>query len=163
IFGILCMLAGLGLVTLDRVPQTGAEWGSLGVRVSQYLFAMMGAMGLAFLIARYLPKMPYANRLILNAPADTTAGAGAVLPGAGARPVRPRLRPHSRRQLTRRHGLPDGRADPVHHRDHHADRGGPPPDRRNSGGRLVVVLRPGGGYHPGPGDDDGGGGGRGRA
>jgi len=83
IFGILCMLAGLGLVTLDRVPQTGAEWGILGVKVSQYLFAMMGAMVLSFVIARFLPKMPYANRLVLNAPSDS-ADATLALPGAVA-------------------------------------------------------------------------------
>jgi membrane-bound serine protease (ClpP class) len=72
IFGILCMLAGLGLVTVDKVPQTGEEWGTLGIRVSRYLFAMMGAMGLAILIARYLPKLPGANRLMLNAPPETS-------------------------------------------------------------------------------------------
>lgn len=81
IFGILCMLAGLGLVTLDKIPTTGAEWGGLGVKVSQYMFAMMGAIGLALFIARFLPKLPGANRLILNAPADTGSPADA-LPGA---------------------------------------------------------------------------------
>jgi membrane-bound ClpP family serine protease len=81
IFGILCMLAGLGLVTLDRVPQTGAEWGNLGVKVSQYLFAMMGAIGLAFMIAKFLPKVPYANRMILRSPADKPETAAEVLPG----------------------------------------------------------------------------------
>jgi membrane-bound ClpP family serine protease len=82
IFGILCMLAGLALVTLDRIPETGAEWGGLGLRVSQYLFAFMGAIALAIFIARFLPKLPGANRLVLNAPAD--AGSPAEdLPGAG--------------------------------------------------------------------------------
>ena len=79
IFGILCMLAGLGLVTVDKVPETGAEWGVLGVRVSRYLFAMMGAMGLALLIARYLPKLPGANRLVLDAPPETSTAD--TLPG----------------------------------------------------------------------------------
>ena len=83
IFGILCMLAGLGLVTLDKIPESGTEWGNLGVKVSQYLFAMMGAMGLAFLIARYLPRVPYANRMILKSPMDHQEVAGEVLPGAG--------------------------------------------------------------------------------
>ena len=27
VFGILCMLAGLGLVTLEKIPETGADWG----------------------------------------------------------------------------------------------------------------------------------------
>ena len=79
IFGILCMLAGLALVTVDKIPQTGAEWGILGIRISRYLFAMMGAMGLALVIARYLPKLPGANRLVLNAPPETTVAD--MLPG----------------------------------------------------------------------------------
>ena len=41
-------------------------------KVSQYLFAMMGAMVLAFSIAKFLPKVPYANRMILKAPNDRT-------------------------------------------------------------------------------------------
>lgn len=82
IFGILCMLAGLGLVTVEKVPQTGAEWGGLGVRVSWYMFAMMGALLLAFFIARFLPKLPGANRLVLEAPVDT-GSAAENLPGAG--------------------------------------------------------------------------------
>lgn len=69
VFGILCMLAGLGLVTFEKIPQTSEEWGLLGVKVSQYLFGLIGAFGLAFLIARFLPKVPYANRLLLAPPA----------------------------------------------------------------------------------------------
>lgn len=83
VIGIMCMLAGLGLVTFDRVPQTTAEWGELGVKVSQYLFAMMGAMVLAFLIARFLPRVPYANRLLLVPPTDKPESEELVLPGAG--------------------------------------------------------------------------------
>ncbi|HJZ54614.1 MAG TPA: NfeD family protein [Gemmataceae bacterium] len=83
IFGILCMLAGLGLVTLDRIPETGAEWGRLGERVSQYLFALMGAVGLAIVIARFLPKLPGASRLVLSAPTESATTAAEVLPGAG--------------------------------------------------------------------------------
>ena len=70
-----CVLAGLGLVTLDRIPETGGEWGNLGWKVSQYLFAMMGAVGLAFMIARFLPKVPYANRMILKAPTESAGTA----------------------------------------------------------------------------------------
>ncbi|MDB5309048.1 MAG: hypothetical protein JWO38_3250 [Gemmataceae bacterium] len=81
--GILCMLAGLGLVTFERVPQTGQEWGLLGVKVSQYLFGLIGSFGLAFLIARFLPKVPYANRLMLAPPPDRGGGADTDLPGAG--------------------------------------------------------------------------------
>ena len=81
IFGIICMLAGLGLVTFERVPQTSDEWGLLGVKVSQYMFGMIGAFGLAFIIAKFLPKVPYANRLML-APPTSAEGATEMLPGA---------------------------------------------------------------------------------
>jgi membrane-bound ClpP family serine protease len=81
ICGILCMLAGLGLVTLDRVPETVADWGNLGVKVSEYLISVLGALGLSFLIARFVPKMPYANRMVLSVPVEGTQ-AGLVLPGA---------------------------------------------------------------------------------
>jgi|SRR5579883_999268 len=82
ICGILCMLAGLGLVTFDRVPQNTAEWVGFGVRVSQYLFALMGAMFLAFLIAKFLPQVPYANRLMLAPPTDQPQASELALPGA---------------------------------------------------------------------------------
>jgi membrane-bound serine protease (ClpP class) len=81
IFGIVCMLGGLGLVTFDRVPQTGTEWGLLGVKVSQYMFGMMASFVLAFLIAKFLPKVPYANRLLLAPPADSDESQP-QLPGA---------------------------------------------------------------------------------
>ena len=81
VIGLLLMLGGLGLVTFERIPQTGQEWAGLGVKVSQYLFAGMGSFLLAFLIARFLPKVPYANRLML-APPEEVAGGGESLPGA---------------------------------------------------------------------------------
>jgi len=82
IFGIMCMLAGLGLVTLDRVPETGSEWAKLGEKVSIYMFAMMGSFFLAFFIARFLPKLPGGNRLVLNTPSETGVPSD-NLPGAG--------------------------------------------------------------------------------
>ena len=82
IFGVLCMLAGLGLVTLDKLPTNTGEWVGFGVRMSQYLFAMMGAMVLAFLIAKFLPQVPYANRMMLAPPTEQSNAAEPVLPGA---------------------------------------------------------------------------------
>jgi membrane-bound serine protease (ClpP class) len=43
----------------------------------------MGAFALAFTIARFLPKVPYANRMILKAPSDKPETAVDNLPGAG--------------------------------------------------------------------------------
>jgi membrane-bound serine protease (ClpP class) len=82
ICGILFMLAGLGLVTLEKVPTNAGEWVGFGERVSYYLFALMGAMVMAFLIAKFLPQVPYANRMMLTPPADHPNAADPVLPGA---------------------------------------------------------------------------------
>ena len=82
ICGILFMLAGLGLVTLEKVPTNTGEWVGFGERVSYYLFALMGAMVLAFVIAKFLPQVPYANRMLLTPPADHPNASEPVLPGA---------------------------------------------------------------------------------
>jgi len=84
ICGILCMLAGLGLVTLDKVPTDTGEWVRFGVRISTYLFAMMGALVLAFVIAKFLPQVPYANRMMLAPPPDAPSAGETDLPGASA-------------------------------------------------------------------------------
>ena len=88
ICGILCMLGGLGLVTLEKLPdqwpwENLQPWIPLGLRLSYYLFAMMGAMVLAFLIAKFLPQVPYANRMMLAPPTDQ-ANVESALPGANA-------------------------------------------------------------------------------
>jgi membrane-bound serine protease (ClpP class) len=83
IFGILCMLAGLGLVTLDKLPSNTGEWVNFGERMSYYLFAMIGAMVMAFLIAKFLPQVPYANRMMLAPPTEQAGAAEPLLPGAG--------------------------------------------------------------------------------
>ena len=82
LIGVLCMLAGLGLVTFEKVPETTGEWGMLGYRMVQYFGGVMGAFVLAFTIARFLPSVPYANRLMLAAPGDKPGAADVALPGA---------------------------------------------------------------------------------
>jgi membrane-bound ClpP family serine protease len=82
ICGILFMLAGLGLVTLEKVPTNAGEWVGFGQRVSYYLFALMGAFAFAFAIARFLPQVPGANRLLLTPPTEHPNASEPVLPGA---------------------------------------------------------------------------------
>lgn len=85
ITGVLLMLAALGLVTFggNEVPQTAAEWGQIGGKMAQYLIGMIASFGLALLIARYLPNIPYANRLMLVPPGEKPgADAEPLLPGA---------------------------------------------------------------------------------
>ncbi len=79
IVGIFFMLGGIGLATFDRVPSSGEDWMLFGSRVSQYVGALFGATVIAFILARYLPNIPYANRMMLQPPPD--AGSQADLPG----------------------------------------------------------------------------------
>jgi membrane-bound ClpP family serine protease len=84
--GILVILLALGLATFGGgdggLPQTTAEWTRLGGKMGQYLFAMVGAVGLAFVLARFLPNIPYANRLMLTPPAEKPDAGEPELPGA---------------------------------------------------------------------------------
>jgi membrane-bound serine protease (ClpP class) len=83
ILGVLFMLGGIGLATLDRIPQTGDEWTEFGGKVGQYMLAMIGAVVLAFTVARFLPNIPYANRLMLAPPGERPdPDGGPDLPGA---------------------------------------------------------------------------------
>jgi membrane-bound ClpP family serine protease len=68
--GVILVLGGLGLATLERWPQSEGEWlatvGSLG----RFGLALTGAIIAAIIAARYLPSIPYANRLVLVPPTD---------------------------------------------------------------------------------------------
>jgi membrane-bound serine protease (ClpP class) len=83
IFGILLMLGSLALVTMNEVPRDTEEWTAFGGKMATYLFGMMAGIVAAFVLARFLPHVPYANRLMLQAPDEAPGGADAVaLPGA---------------------------------------------------------------------------------
>jgi membrane-bound ClpP family serine protease len=68
--GILLVLAGLVLAGLDRAPETSGDWADLVKSMLTYGLTMAGAGVLAFILSRYLPKIPYANRLMLVPPED---------------------------------------------------------------------------------------------
>ena len=84
IFGILLMLASLALVTMEGIPQTGAEWGSFASKMAMYMIAIMVSVVAAFMIARWcLPNVPYVNRMMLLAPDEQPGGINeTILPGA---------------------------------------------------------------------------------
>jgi membrane-bound ClpP family serine protease len=71
--GIGLILFGLGLATVERMPETSGEWGELGKRVVQFGLSLVGAMVVAFSVARFLPYIPVANRLVLMPPDDLEA------------------------------------------------------------------------------------------
>ncbi len=82
ICGVGLMLSGLGLVTLEKVPTNMSEGVGLALRMSYFLFALIGAFVAAFVVARFLPQVPGANRLLLAPPTEQPHGAELVLPGA---------------------------------------------------------------------------------
>lgn len=99
ILGVLFMVGGIGLATFDKIPQSGAEWMLFGNRIVSYVAALFGAVVIAFMVARYLPNIPYVNRLMLQPPPETsdipelpgTAEAAGMLGaiGTSATPLRP--------------------------------------------------------------------------
>ena len=100
IAGVVLVIFSLVLVTLEKMPETSQDWVNLGATLTTFGLSMAAALAGAFMLAWYLPNIPYANRLILQPPADdaeTADSAGAVAPNAGllgaigvaATPLRP--------------------------------------------------------------------------
>jgi membrane-bound serine protease (ClpP class) len=70
--GILLILCGLVLAGLDKAPESSSDWVDLVGRMLRYGLTMAGAVILAFILSRFLPSIPYANRLMLRPPEDRT-------------------------------------------------------------------------------------------
>ncbi len=70
ISGILLILAGLALATVEHLPQTSGEYFDFGFKLIKLGLSMVGATVAAFVLARYLPSIPYANRLVLSPPGE---------------------------------------------------------------------------------------------
>jgi membrane-bound ClpP family serine protease len=64
--GVILVLASLGLATLERWPQSESEWMVALSSLGQFGISLVGAVVGALFLARYLPHIPYANRLVLN-------------------------------------------------------------------------------------------------
>lgn len=70
ISGVLLLVGSLVLVTLERLPETHSEWMSLGGTLMTFGVTMVVAIVGAFLLARNLPSIPYASRLMLSPPSE---------------------------------------------------------------------------------------------
>jgi len=70
ISGILLVVASLALVTLQKMPSTTSDWLGLGGTLATFGVGMAGAIVFAFIVAWYLPHIPYANRLVLSPPSE---------------------------------------------------------------------------------------------
>jgi membrane-bound serine protease (ClpP class) len=73
ISGIVLVVGSMVLVTLERMPQTTQDWVSLGGTLMTFGLSLVGAIALAFVLAWYLPNIPYANRLVLKPPEEEGA------------------------------------------------------------------------------------------
>jgi membrane-bound ClpP family serine protease len=104
ISGTVLVLGSLGLVAYGHWPRSNEEWVGFGRTIGPFGISVLGALVSAFVLARFLPSIPFANRLILKpadeatefdeeSPGHATAGPdlsellGAV--GVAATPLRP--------------------------------------------------------------------------
>jgi membrane-bound ClpP family serine protease len=70
ISGITLIIVGLALATVVKKPETTAEWVEFGSTLSHIALSLLAATGAAFLLAWYLPHIPYVNRLVLKPPSQ---------------------------------------------------------------------------------------------
>ena len=72
ISGTVLVLGSLGLVAYGHWPTTHEQWVDFGRTIGPFGISVLGAMVAAFVLARFLPSIPFANRLMLR-PADEVA------------------------------------------------------------------------------------------
>jgi membrane-bound ClpP family serine protease len=70
ISGIALIVVSLVLVVLERMPSTSQEWAALGSALTTVGIGLIAGLATAVSIARYLPNIPYASRLVLAPPDD---------------------------------------------------------------------------------------------
>jgi membrane-bound serine protease (ClpP class) len=66
ISGIILVLGSIGLVAYGHWPRSNEEWIGYGQALGPFTLGIVAAIVSAFLLARYLPHIPYANRLMLK-------------------------------------------------------------------------------------------------
>jgi membrane-bound ClpP family serine protease len=86
ISGILLVIGSLGLVAYGHWPRGPEEWSAFGQHVGPFGISILGALVAAFVLARYLPTIPYVNRLILRPQEEVEEG-----PEALAESIRPEV------------------------------------------------------------------------
>lgn len=68
--GIVLVVVSLGLVTLEKKPETTQEWFDFGLTLSTVGGSLLLAAAGAMVVGHYLPHIPYANRLVLQPPGE---------------------------------------------------------------------------------------------
>ena len=64
--GLILVIGSLALVAHGHWPQNGGDWLQLSKNVGPLGLCLMGSVVMAVLLARYLPSIPFANRLMLK-------------------------------------------------------------------------------------------------
>ena len=83
VLGLLLVLAGLVVAGLDRVPDDAGGWQDVGLEFLRTGLTAAGGCVLALVVAKHLPDIPIANRLILVPPEDRPESeSDVVVPGA---------------------------------------------------------------------------------
>jgi membrane-bound ClpP family serine protease len=78
--GIVLILLSLSLVMVRHWPQSEAEYLEMGKNFGIFAAGLLAALFAAYTVARFLPHIPYANRMILPPPEEETSDAAATLP-----------------------------------------------------------------------------------
>jgi membrane-bound ClpP family serine protease len=81
ISGIVLVVGSLVLATLEKMPETTAEWLGLGATLTTFGMGLVAAIAAAFVLAWYLPHIPYANRLMLQPPGENADPLADSAPG----------------------------------------------------------------------------------
>jgi membrane-bound serine protease (ClpP class) len=66
ISGTVLVLGSLGLVAYGHWPQSNEDWVGFGKTLGPFGISVLGALFAAFVLARFLPSIPFANRLMLK-------------------------------------------------------------------------------------------------
>jgi membrane-bound ClpP family serine protease len=75
ISGIILMVVSLVLVMLEQMPATSQEWGKLGSALATVGGGVVVGLIAAMVVARFLPHIPYASRLVLEPPVEVESPA----------------------------------------------------------------------------------------
>ncbi len=84
ISGIVLLLLSLALVMVQKWPQSQAEYLELGKYLGFFGGGLIASLFAAYTLARYLPNIPFANRLVLQPPEEEAGEAASASPFAQA-------------------------------------------------------------------------------
>jgi membrane-bound serine protease (ClpP class) len=73
IVGVLLVIGSIGIAAYGHWPRTPDDWVGFGKTLAPFGISIVVAVVGAFVAARYLPSIPFANRLMLKPPGQAAA------------------------------------------------------------------------------------------